>query len=153
MSDPSRSPAPGFRGWLLVLAVFQLLLALRQLVLLEQIVGSFVAGVPVAGIAPHSVLYGGRLALNAAFMILIVAAIVPMVLRRSAFVRWGRVEMICLIFLPIAELAWLTVTPWAGGPGLISGPMIALIMIHFAVGLAWSHYIATSKQVAVTFVR
>jgi hypothetical protein len=153
MSDPSSSPVPGFRGWLLVLAVFQLLLALRQLVLLEQIVRSFVAGVPVAGIGPYSVLYGGRLALNAAFMILIVGAIVLMALRRSLFVRWGRIEMIGLIVLPIAEFAWLVVAPWAGGPGLISGPVIVLIVIHFAIGLAWSRYIAMSKRVAVTFVR
>lgn len=158
-SDPSSSVspaagvAPGFKGWLLVLAVFQFLLAVRQVVLLQQIIRSFVAGTPAVGIPPHSLLYGGRLALNGAFMALLVAAIVLMVLRRAAFAGWARVEMIGLIFLPIAELGWLLLSPLAGAPGIVSGPVIGLIVIHFAIGVTSIRYIETSKRVAATFVR
>jgi hypothetical protein len=73
--------------------------------------------------------------------------------RSAAFVRWGRIEMKLFIALPIAELAWVVVAPWSGYPGILSAPVIGLVLIHAVIGIAWLRYIEKSKRVAVTFVR
>ena len=142
----------GFRGWLLVLAIFQILLLCREAVLLLGVAHIFIAGQPAAGIGAFSLVYGGRLALNLAFLALLVVAIVLMVQRRRSFVRWGQIEMKCLMALPLVEYGWIVAAPWPGRAG-ISLAVILLMVVHLAVGVVWARYIETSKRVAATFVR
>jgi len=145
-------PAAGFRGWLLTLAIFQGLLLIRQGATVVQITRDFVSGVEVLAVAPFSVLYGGRLAINSLFLALVAVAVVLMALRRRAFIRWGRLEMTGLMLLPFVDYAWFVVAPWEGDAGLPPG-LLLLMAIHVAVGLAWRRYLESSARVAATFVR
>jgi hypothetical protein len=143
---------PGFKGWLLVLAIFQFLLLARALALLVGIGQVFFSGFPAADIGRFSILYGGRLVLNAAFVSIVVVAIVLMLFRRRAFRRWARIEMIGFIVLPMAELAWIVAAPKSGEAGINLAVMV-LMVIHVAVGTTWDRYVETSQRVAATFVR
>jgi hypothetical protein len=144
----------GFRGWLLVLAIFQVLLLFRQGTLVLRIARDFVSGVSgeFSSLAPFSVLYGGRLVVNGLFLALVAVALVLMALRRRLFIPCARLEMTGLMVLPLVEYAWLVVAPWSGRAGFLLG-ILLLVVIHLSLGLAWRRYIASSQRVAATFVR
>jgi hypothetical protein len=90
--------------------------------------------------------------INVLFLLLVVVALVLMGLRRRAFIRWGRIEMTGLMVLPLVEYAWIVVAPWPGRAGLSPG-VLAMVVICLAAGIAWRRYLASSQQVAATFVR
>ena len=144
----------GFKGWLLVLAIFQGLLLLRQGGSVVVVARDFVSGVslPFLEVAPFSALYGGRLVINGLFLALVVVATALMGLRRRAFVRWGKAEMTALMVLPVIDYAWILIVPWSGRTGFSLG-LVVTVTIYLAVGLAWRRYIEASPRVAATFVR
>jgi len=141
-----------FRGWLLILVVFQCLLLLREAALLISISLNYVRGIPIAQIEPFSALNLGRLMVHGAFVCVGIYVAVLMFERRMVFRRWYGFEMKFFIALPLVEWAWLAIVPWPGTMLGSSRTMIPLIVIHLIIGLCWLRYIETSERAKSTFV-
>ena len=142
----------GFGGWLLVFAFFLWALFGREAVALLRIAQYFAQGQAMLGATPYSVVDVGRLAINGAFVGLLVVTIVLMHLRRAAFLRWGRIAMLALIAVPVLEYLWLALTPLPGVMQDLFKTFAVVMLLHLAIGGAWLGYLSRSKRVAATFV-
>lgn len=147
-----QGPEPGFKGWLLVLLVFQFLILAYYCLRFAQETRTYIAGIPSAGLEPFSILYLGLLLMSAPFLALVAYTIFVMSQRRDAFYRWFRMEMRYYIVLPMAQMFWLLVAPWPGHVGF-PVPLLMPIAVNLAVGLGWLNYLDRSARVRATFTK
>jgi hypothetical protein len=140
----------GLKGWLLVLLGFQVLVLLREILVLMYVGTFYVEGMKVGAWGPLSVVHLGRLLINGAFVVIVGYVIALMFGRRRAFVPWFKIEMIFFMILPFIEIGWIIVAPWSG-PAITSLPILLQVGLSLALGLAWWLYAERSKRVRATF--
>ena len=155
--DNTIGSRPRLTGWVAVLAVFQLLLLGREVLLLIAASQNFVRGIPPVGFnpgaRPYSALFGGNVVIHAVFITLLVCAIALMGLRRQSLLRWFRLEMKFFMVLPILEIFWIVVAPWPGSVRIFTAAVVAQVVAHLIIGWCWLSYVEKSRRVSVTFVR
>jgi hypothetical protein len=141
----------GFKGWLLVLLVFQFLVLLREASVLMYIGAFYFEGMRIGAWGPLSIVHLGRILINAAFVVVLGYVIALMAGRRRTFVRWFKVEMTFFMVLPFIEIAWTIVAPWCG-PAIVSLPVLLQVGLSLVLGLVWWRYVERSIRVRATFV-
>jgi hypothetical protein len=141
----------GFKGWLVVLLVFQVLVLFREVSVLMYIGAFYFEGLRTGAWGFFSPVPLGRLLINGAFVVVVLNVMALMAGRRRTFVRWFRVELAFFMLLPFIEIAWLIAAPWSG-PAIVSLPVLLPLALSLALGLAWWLYAAQSIRVRATFV-
>jgi hypothetical protein len=140
----------GLKGWLLVLLGFQVLVFLREVLVLMYVGTFYVEGMRVGAWGPLSVVHLGRLLINGAFVVIVGYVIALMIGRRGTFVHWFKIELMFFMTLPFIEIGWLIVAPWSG-PAIVSLPMLLPVGLSLALGLVWWLYAERSGRVRATF--
>jgi hypothetical protein len=141
----------GFKGWLVVLLVFQFLVLLREASILMYVGVFYFEGLRTGAWGFLSVLHLGRIVINGAFVVVVGYVIALMAGRRRTFTRWFKLEMVFFMVLPFIEIGWIAVAPWSGPP-IGSVAVLLPVGLSLVLGLVWWRYVESSMRVRTTFV-
>jgi hypothetical protein len=141
----------GFKGWLLVLLAFQVLVLLHEASVLMYVGVFYVEGLRIGAWGPLSVVHLGRFLINGAFVVVVGYVMALMAARRRTFVPWFKAEMAFFMVMPFIEIGWIIAAPWSG-PAIVSLPVMLPLGLSLVLGLVWWRYVETSRRVRATFV-
>ena len=146
--QPSEPPLVGIRGWLLLLALGQIVTPLRQLA--EAGLYFTDSGVALLFEQTPKVIYGEFLLISAQILITLYTSYLFFT-RRRKFKVWFTIEVAAIAVVTAADILWVSATTGILIEILIR-QTIAKSVGALGAGLIWLAYVWRSRRVANTFV-